>query len=93
MLSTTNVQSCFSWLKSSAKPSYIQNGLIIERTDLTTAHEETNIIIVQQAYQFILDVGTKLICVICNDTDVFVFLVFSIRNWAYKPMFHASNQL
>ena len=36
---------------------------------------------------FILDVGIKSIHVIYDDTDVFVLLVFFIRNWVYKPMF------
>ena len=70
----------------------VQNGLIIERTDLSATHEEADVIMVQQAYQFILDAVIKSICVICDDTYVFVLLVLFIRKWAYKPMFHASNQ-
>ena len=34
MLSTTNEQSCFSWLKSSAKPSYHQNRKLIHPAGL-----------------------------------------------------------
>ena len=55
-------------------PRQVQNGLIIERTDLSTTHEEVDVIIVQQAYQFIPDVGIKSNSVICNYTDVFVLL-------------------
>ena len=50
--------------------------MIIERTDLSTTYEEADVIIVQQSYQFILDVGIKSIGVICDKTDVFVLLVF-----------------
>ena len=57
-------------------PRQVRNGMIIERTDLSTTHEEADVIIVQQAYQFILDVSIKSICVICDDTDVFVLLLF-----------------
>ena len=72
--------------RSSMIPRQVQNGLIKERTDLSTNHEEADVII-QQAYQFILDVGIKSICVICDNTDAFLLLIFFIRNWAYKPMF------
>ena len=54
----------------------VQNALIIEGTGLSTTHEEADVTIVQQAYQLILDVGIKSICVICDDTDAFVLLVF-----------------
>ena len=40
-------------------PRQVQNGLIIERTDLSTTNEESKGITVQQECQFILDVGVK----------------------------------
>ena len=49
---------------SSMIPRQVQNGLIKERTDLSTTHEEADEIIVPQACQFILDVGIKSICVV-----------------------------
>ena len=57
-------------------PRQVQNGLIIERTDLSTTHEEVDVLIVQQAYQFIPDVGIKSNSVICNYTDDFVLLAY-----------------
>ena len=57
-------------------PRQVQNVLIIERTGLSTTPEEADVTIVQQAYQLILDVGITSICVFCDDTDVFVLLVF-----------------
>ena len=53
-------------------PRQVQNDLIIDQT----THEEVDVVIVQQAYQFILDVGIKSVCVVCDDTDAFVILVF-----------------
>ena len=44
--------------------------------DLSTTHAEANVIIVHQAYQFCLDIGIKTICVICDNTDVFVLLAY-----------------
>ena len=61
-------------------PRQVQNDLIIERADLSTTHEEVNIILVQQAYHFILDVCFKSVCLICSNTDVFVLLHIIIRN-------------
>ena len=52
-------------------PRQVQNGLIIEKTDLEKTQEETDLIMVKQTYQFILDVSIKSVCVICDDTDVF----------------------
>ena len=40
-------------------PRQVQNGLIIERTDLSKTNEESKGITVQQECQFILDVGVK----------------------------------
>ena len=57
---------------SSITPRQVQNDLIIDQT----THEEVDVVIVQQAYQFILDVGIKSVCVVCDDTDAFVILVF-----------------
>ena len=63
LLSICCIQMHYSLIvtRSSVIPRQIHNGLIIERTDLSTTHEEANVIIVQQAYQFFLDVGIKSI--------------------------------
>ena len=47
--------------ESSMIPRQVENGFIIERTDLSTTQEEADIIIVQRTYQFLLDVGIKSI--------------------------------
>ena len=54
----------------------VNDGLIIERKDLTTTHEEADAIMVQQAYKSALDSATKSICVVCDHTDVFILLVY-----------------
>ena len=57
-------------------PRQIQNGLTIQRTNLSATHGEADVIIVQQIYQFNLDVGITSICVICNETDAFELLAY-----------------
>ena len=54
----------------------VNDGLIIERKDLTTTYEEADMIMVQQAYKSALESATKWICVVCDDTDVFILLVY-----------------
>ena len=61
---------------SSMIPRQIQNGLIIQRTNLSATHGEADVIIVQQIYQFNFDVGITSICVICNETDAFELLAY-----------------
>ena len=57
-------------------PRQVQNDLIIERIDLSTTHEEANVVRVQQAYQFIFDAGIRSVCVISNSTYIFVLLAY-----------------
>ena len=74
-------------------PRQVQDGLIIERTDHSTTHEEADVTVLQQAYQFILNVGIKSICVICIDTYVFVLLAYFFSEIKITSQyFHASNQ-
>ena len=40
----------------------VNDGLIIERKDLTTTHEEADVIMVQQVQKSALDSVTKSIC-------------------------------
>ena len=61
---------------SSIIPRKVKNGLIIERTDLSTSHEEADVTIVQQAYQFIIDVSIKSIYVIYDNTNIFVLFAY-----------------
>ena len=61
---------------SADTPMEVNDGLIIERKDLTTTYEEADVIMVQQAYKSALDSATKSICVVCDDTDVFILLVY-----------------
>ena len=57
-------------------PVEVKHGVIINRNDLRTTHEEADLIMVQQAYRYILDNDTKIVTVISDDTDVFVLLVY-----------------
>ena len=67
--------------------------MITERTDLSTTYEEADVIIVQKAYQFILDVGIKSIGVICDKLDNFVLLVFFLSKIRLTSQcFRASNR-
>ena len=52
----------------------VHQGVLIERGDLKTTHEEADIIIVHQAFRSIIDNAIKYIYVTCDDTDVFVLL-------------------
>ena len=56
-------------------PFQIVHGEISQRNDLRTTHEEADIIIVQQMVRVGLD-ETQNIEVICDDTDVFILLLF-----------------
>ena len=73
--------------RSSMIPRQKQNSLIIERTDLSATHGEADIVIVQQAYQFTLDVGIKSVCLFATTQMLLCFLHIFIKNWAYKPIF------
>ena len=55
-------------------PVGIRNGQIIQRNDLHNTHEETDVIIVNQLVDLALR-GTSNICVVCDDTDVFILLI------------------
>ena len=59
-----------------ANPIEITRGIAIERQDLKTSHEEADSIIVQQAYQAVLDHQFDIVSVICDDTDVLVLLTY-----------------
>ena len=60
---------------SADTPMEVNDDLIIKRKDLTTTHEEADVIKVQQAYKSALDSATKSICVVCDD-NVFILLVY-----------------
>ena len=55
-------------------PVDIHRNYIMDRVDLRTTHEEADVIIPRQAVQAIEE-GAVCIKVICDDTDVFVFLL------------------
>ena len=56
-------------------PQEVRLGVVVERRDLITSHEEADVIIVQQAVG-LANQGLKCIKVICDDTDVFVLLMY-----------------
>jgi len=55
-------------------PFEINNGVIVQRVDMRTTHEEADIIIVQQVVK-LAQSGNTSIKVVCDDTDVLVLLV------------------
>ena len=56
-------------------PIEISKGMQRDRIDLRTTHEEADVIIVQQVVK-IANEGAKSIRVTCDDTDVFVLLMY-----------------
>ena len=54
--------------------SDISRNSIRKRNDLKTSHEEADIIIIQQVLHAAKN-GSKMIKVICDDTDVFILLL------------------
>ena len=46
----------------------ITRGIAIERQDLKTSHEESDLIMVQQGYQKVLDHQVDIVSLICDDT-------------------------
>ena len=58
-----------------ATPVAIGNGEVITRNDLHTTHEEADVIIVNQLVDLAVR-GASNICVVCDDTDVFVLLIY-----------------
>ena len=51
-------------------PIEIVNGMRIDRQDLRSSHEEADTIITQHAIA--TSMQNKSVCVVCDDTDVFV---------------------
>ena len=56
-------------------PISISNGEIIPRHDLYITHEEADVIIVNQVVG-LADKGASNICVVSDDTDVFLLLLY-----------------
>ena len=57
-------------------PTEITRGIAIERQYLKTSHEETDIIMVQHAYQKVLDHQVDIVSAICDDAGVLVLLTY-----------------
>ena len=55
-------------------PIELTNRVKLERDDMSTTHEEADVIMVQQAIKLAKS-GVKSICVLSDDTDVFVLLI------------------
>ena len=60
---------------SSPTPIEVKHGIAIARDDIRTTHEEADLIMVQQAYQSVLNHITEIVSVISDDTGVFVVLL------------------
>ena len=56
-------------------PVAIKNRMSSLRNDLHNTHEEADVIIVNQLVELAVR-GTSNICVVCDDTDVFILLVY-----------------
>ena len=52
----------------------ICEGIMRDRPDLRTTHEEADVIIIQQVFHLV-DVGKSNIHIIVDDTDVFILLL------------------
>ena len=63
-------------------PTYTHNGLQIKRQGMNTTREEADVIIPQQV-QNVMDDGYRNVKVICDDTDVFILLLYYYQkmNW------------
>ena len=63
-------------------PTNTQNSLQIKRQDMKTTHEEADVIIPQQVQKAMND-GCRNVKVICDDTDVFILLLYYYQkmNW------------
>ena len=57
-------------------PAEISQGSVSERKDLETTHEEADNVIVQQVLSCTKNERTAKLSVICDDTDVFVLLLY-----------------
>ena len=81
MLSLNHHRSKFVVVFSENIPVQIQNGeksrVVLLRNDLRTSHEEADLTIIRQLVS-VSDSGMTNIRVICEDTDVFVLLVFCV---------------
>ena len=72
---SANYQKKLVVTSSKPSPQQCQNGLIIERADLKTTHEEADVIIPMQVLAAIDD-GREDIAICCDDTDVFVLVSY-----------------
>ena len=63
-------------------PTYTHNGLQIKRQGMNTTREEADVIIPQQV-QNVMDDGYRNVKVICDDTDLFILLLYYYQkmNW------------
>ena len=62
------------------------DGIIIQRTDLSTSHEEADIIIIQQVLSCAEENANSKITVIADDTDVFVLLMHYYKKANLKKL-------
>ena len=72
-------------------PVEIYRGVVINRDDMATSHEEADVVVVQQAMNAILHHGYNEIKVISDDTDVFALLIYWYsKNGLDAPMYMES---
>ena len=77
---------------SSEVPQEIRSGVVVDRIDLKTTHEEADVIIPQQMV-YAVSQGAKTIIVICDDTDVFVLLLhyYLLRKLTWCLLMEGTN--
>ena len=60
---------------SKETPTEISNGTAIDRNDFKTSHEQADGVMVQQAHKTVCNHRTDYISVLCDDTNVLIFLI------------------
>ena len=87
VLMTTIINESHSLVATDSAPAPIEvknNGVAINRDDLKTTQEEADLILEQQAYQYVLDNWTSTVSVISENTGAFVLLAYFYWNLNLK---------
>ena len=75
-LQTTNSTSYHRLVVTGSNPvpKEVNIGIVLQRHDLKTTHDEADVIIIQQVIG-LASLGIRCISVICDDTDLFILLL------------------
>ena len=75
MVTSMKESHCVLITGSSPTPIELKHGIAITRDDIQTTHEEADLIMVQQAYQSVLNHGTKIVSVMTPPFLSFFFII------------------